>query len=49
MPQAISTDFNNADLLRKLTDNGVSFMLVGGGAVEPMGVEMIYTYQSWTY
>jgi predicted nucleotidyltransferase len=33
MPSAISTDFNNADLLRKFTDQGVSFLLVGGGAV----------------
>lgn len=33
MPSAISTDFNNADLLRKFADHGVSFLLVGGGAV----------------
>ena len=37
MPTTISTDFNNADLLRKLSDNGVSFMLVGGGAVAAYG------------
>jgi predicted nucleotidyltransferase len=37
MPRAISTDFNNADLLRKLNDNGVSFVLVGGGAVAAYG------------
>jgi predicted nucleotidyltransferase len=33
MPSAISTDFNNADLLQRLTDSGVSFLLVGGAAV----------------
>jgi predicted nucleotidyltransferase len=33
MPSAISTDFNNADLLQRLTNNGVSFLLVGGAAV----------------
>jgi hypothetical protein len=33
MPTAISTDFHNADLLRKLTDGGVSLLLVGGAAV----------------
>ena len=37
MPATISTDFNNADLLRKLSDNGVSFVLVGGGAVAAHG------------
>ena len=37
MPRAISTDFNNADLLRRLTDSGVSFVLVGGGAVAAYG------------
>jgi predicted nucleotidyltransferase len=33
VPNAISIDFNNADLLQRLTDNGVSFLLVGGAAV----------------
>ena len=33
MPSAISTDFNNADLLQRLTDREVSFLLVGGAAV----------------
>lgn len=33
MPSAISTDFNNADLLSKFTNSGVSFLLVGGAAV----------------
>jgi len=37
MPTAISTDFNNADLLRRLSDSGVSFVLVGGGAVAAYG------------
>jgi hypothetical protein len=37
MPSAISTDFNNADLLRRLTDSGVAFVLVGGGAVAAYG------------
>ncbi len=37
MPRAIATDFNNADLLRRLTDNGVSFLLVGGEAVASYG------------
>jgi predicted nucleotidyltransferase len=37
MPTAISTDFNNADLLRRLRDSGVSFVLVGGGAVAAYG------------
>jgi predicted nucleotidyltransferase len=33
MKNLISTDFNNADLLQRLTDGGVSFLLVGGAAV----------------
>src|SRR6266478_8442416 len=37
MPRVISTDFNNADLLRRLTNSGVSFVLVGGGAVAAYG------------
>ena len=37
MPTAISTDFNNADLLHRLSDSGVSFVLVGGGAVAAYG------------
>ena len=37
MPTAISTGFNNADLLRRLSDSGVSFVLVGGGAVAAYG------------
>jgi predicted nucleotidyltransferase len=37
MPRAISTGFNNAELLRRLTDCGVSFVLVGGGAVAAYG------------
>jgi predicted nucleotidyltransferase len=37
MPTAISTDFNNADLLRRLSDGGVAFVLVGGGAVAAYG------------
>src|SRR6266446_1278160 len=37
MPRVISTDFNNADLLRRLSDSGVSFVLVGGGAVAAYG------------
>jgi hypothetical protein len=37
MLRPISTDFNNADLLRKLSDSGVSFALVGGGAVAAYG------------
>ena len=37
MPRGISTDFHNTDLLRKLNDNGVSFVLVGGGAVAAYG------------
>jgi hypothetical protein len=37
MRSEISTDFNNADLLRKFTDSGVSFVLVGGGAVAAYG------------
>ena len=49
MPRAIATDFNNADLLRRLTDNGVSFLLVGGGAVALTVAVMTYTCRSWTY
>jgi predicted nucleotidyltransferase len=37
MLSEISTDFKNADLLRKLTDSGVSFVLAGGGAVAAYG------------
>jgi predicted nucleotidyltransferase len=37
MPRGISTDFHNTDLLRKLNDDGVSFVLVGGGAVAAYG------------
>jgi predicted nucleotidyltransferase len=37
MPTAISTDFNNGDLLRGLRDSGVSFVPVGGGAVAAYG------------
>jgi hypothetical protein len=33
MPKAISTDFNNGDLLSKFIGSGVSFLLVGGAAV----------------
>jgi predicted nucleotidyltransferase len=33
----MATDFNNADLLRRLADSGVSFLLVGGGAVASYG------------
>jgi hypothetical protein len=33
MPTAISTDFNNGDLLSKFISSGVSFLLVGGAAV----------------
>lgn len=37
MQNPISTDFNNADLLRRLSDGGISFVLVGGGAVAAYG------------
>ena len=37
MPNPISTDFNNADLLRRISEGGVSFVLVGGGAVAAYG------------
>lgn len=37
MPNPISTDFNNADLLRRISEAGVSFVLVGGGAVAAYG------------
>src|SRR5882672_12859922 len=37
MPRVISTDFNNADLLRRPTNSGVSFVLVGGWAVAAYG------------
>jgi predicted nucleotidyltransferase len=37
MLRAISTDFNNANLLRRFADGGVSFVLVGGGAVAAYG------------
>ena len=33
MPNAISTDFNNGDLLSKFSDGDVSFLLIGGAAV----------------
>lgn len=36
MPNPISTDFNNADLLRRISEGGVSFVL-GGGAVAAYG------------
>jgi predicted nucleotidyltransferase len=37
MLAAISIDFNNGDLLRQLSASGVSFVLVGGGAVAAYG------------
>ena len=37
MLNPISTDFNNADLLRRFGEGGVSFILVGGGAVAAYG------------
>jgi len=37
MLHPISTDFHNADLLRRLVDSGVSFVLVGGAAVAAYG------------
>ena len=42
MPKRISTDFNNADLLRQLKDSGVSFVLVGGGLSRLTAAAMNY-------
>lgn len=37
MLNPISTDFNNVHLLRQISEAGVSFVLVGGGAVAAYG------------